>query len=806
MASNNIARLGVVLGIDTASFTADVDKAIAENKKLSSAIKRDSNAAAGALADLTNATNDYGKTLSRVELIQREVDSGRFMHATDDLKKRLVEQAKAYDAIATSQKKVTNGMNEQQKLSLMYQTTDLFTQIASGGNPLIAFIQQGGQFKDQMGGFSNAFKVLSDMITPFRVGMALAASSIAAVGLAFYQGSEESKKFTNSLALTNGFAGVTLYSFDKLSESISNKFNVAIGDARTIFQSLFSSGSFTYKSLDSVAGAIARISQLSGESVDVISSKLIPSLDGTASSAKRLNEQYHFLNIEQYKQIEALQQQGKTQEAIKLTTDLLTDSLEGQGKQLGYIEKMWRGVKNSASDFWDWAKSIGRDVDPNVTALKNQKAVMDSMVSMWGQAGTKSLKYQTALAEYERIKKLIEADEQEARAKADKKAKDALGISDYSATGGAEAQKKLAIENERIKYKAAIEAAKTTATEEQRIGLDASVKMMDKIFDYRMQSEQQMRVNGSQIQKNMIAEISEFQAERDRKISDERYKEYQKELDAQIAAMKNEEAFQHAKDQAQVAYVEKNYLAYKTVEETQKAERDILSFKLETLGYTEKEIELRKIDIELARQRALIAANSSGQTQSDINEAYRLANAIATQKRETVELADTYRQTEIRFQSVWGNMSSAIDNFVRTGKLNMKDFARSVIQDLIAIQLKAATLSFLKMFMNAGVPSNADVTIPMQPGGGYADGGDPPLGKVSIVGERGPELFIPKTAGTIIPNHALSNMGGTTNITNNYINAIDTKSFEERLLGSSTAIWAANKYGEKSLATTYGRT
>jgi phage-related minor tail protein len=52
--------------------------------------------------------------------------------------------------------------------------------------------------------------------------------------------------------------------------------------------------------LDSVAGAIARISQLSGESVDVISSKLIPSLDGTASSAKRLNEQYHFLNIEQY--------------------------------------------------------------------------------------------------------------------------------------------------------------------------------------------------------------------------------------------------------------------------------------------------------------------------------------------------------------------------------------------------------------------------------------------------------------------------------------------------------------------------
>ena len=65
---------------------------------------------------------------------------------------------------------------------------------------------------------------------------------------------------------------------------------------------------------------------------------------------------------------------------------------------------------------------------------------------------------------------------------------------------------------------------------------------------------------------------------------------------------------------------------------------------------------------------------------------------------------------------------------------------------------------------------------------------------------------MPAGSGTIIPNSQTSQMGGVTNITNNYINAIDTKSFEERLLGSSNAIWAANKYGEKNLATSYGRT
>ena len=49
-------------------------------------------------------------------------------------------------------------------------------------------------------------------------------------------------------------------------------------------------------------------------------------------------------------------------------------------------------------------------------------------------------------------------------------------------------------------------------------------------------------------------------------------------------------------------------------------------------------------------------------------------------------------------------------------------------------------------------------TFPM---GSFANGGRPPVGRASIVGERGPELFVPDRAGTIIPNHA---MGSSTNI------------------------------------------
>jgi len=45
-------------------------------------------------------------------------------------------------------------------------------------------------------------------------------------------------------------------------------------------------------------------------------------------------------------------------------------------------------------------------------------------------------------------------------------------------------------------------------------------------------------------------------------------------------------------------------------------------------------------------------------------------------------------------------------------------------------------------------------------GGLFANGGRPPVGKPSVVGEKGPEIFVPSTAGTIIPNNK---MGGTNN-------------------------------------------
>ena len=159
---------------------------------------------------------------------------------------------------------------------------------------------------------------------------------------------------------------------------------------------------------------------------------------------------------------------------------------------------------------------------------------------------------------------------------------------------------------------------------------------------------------------------------------------------------------------------------------------------------------------------------------------------------------------KMAFESFAQNMESALDRFVDSGKLSFGDLASSIIKDLIKIELKASAVNMLK---SAGGGSGNILSTIFTFGKsllGFADGGSPPVNQASMVGERGPELFIPKTAGTIIPNNALAGMGGGTTIQYNgpYIatmTAIDTQSAQQFLAKNKTAVFAANQSASRSL-------
>ena len=806
MASQYLARLGIVLGVDSGELVQGIEDAKKQFHNFKNQVEKDTKAAAREFEVLKNATEDYGKTLTKVEQIQREIERGRFMFASQNVKDKLLEQAKAYDAQAASMKKVAGAMTEQQKMQVTYQVTDFVTQIASGQNAMIAFIQQGGQLKDSMGGVGNAVRALTSLITPLNVAIGGSAVAVGSLALAYYQGSEESKKFNQAMAVTNQFAGITIDRFNSLGKAISTSFGVPIGESRQMLQQIVASGQFTVTSLGAVAQAIARVASLSGESADAVAAKLIPAFDGTAASAKRLNETYHFLNLAQYKQIEALEKQGKMQEAAALTADLLNKSLSQQEVKLGYIETLWKNLKIAASDFWDWMKSIGREEDPTILLLKRQAGLLEKLMPNEKAVGSKRI--QEALDEYKRLAAIVQAEEDKRAKEAQKKAAEGQTITDYAATGGSDKSLQNRMQLAKTQYEAMVEYAKEYATDIEKIEIDSAKKIADKIFEFNAKSDQEKRARGGELRAQLDADVDQIIAEGSRKIEElKRKKQWEKDL--REFDQETEIVFRKIREQKKIF----DDIATKRDEQT--IAREQLDAKFSLIGATQKELDITMSRIEYQKELNKLQRSQEFRNMADEKqqEAIRELQAIQKAKEANIELAESFRYVQGMYDAVWSNMASAIEAFVRTGKLSIKDFTRSVIQDMLIMNMKLQAMQLVRgligsmfgRFAVGGVqgPDNIDVGGGFNPG--RAAGGPVSAGTTYLVGERGPELFMPAGSGTIIPNNKLAG-GSVTNVTNNYINAIDAKSFEQRLLESNQAIWSANQYASKNLATNFGRT
>lgn len=217
-----------------------------------------------------------------------------------------------------------------------------------------------------------------------------------------------------------------------------------------------------------------------------------------------------------------------------------------------------------------------------------------------------------------------------------------------------------------------------------------------------------------------------------------------------------------------------------------------------------RDIELQAIkQVNDARQRNL---EKEIQRQQSFTEGWQYAF-----RRYMEDSEKSFNRGARAFESVMSNMESAIDRFVETGKFSFRDFATSVIKDLIRIQIQEQTTKLFSYALDfaggfsggSGKGLNVDAGIGGNAGfaaaGGSIDG-------PTIVGENGPELFVPSQRGTVIPNTiapSMAGMGQPQVVYNGpYIqnmSAIDTQSAAQFLSKNRMSVYAAGKYAEKSL-------
>ncbi len=99
--------------------------------------------------------------------------------------------------------------------------------------------------------------------------------------------------------------------------------------------------------------------------------------------------------------------------------------------------------------------------------------------------------------------------------------------------------------------------------------------------------------------------------------------------------------------------------------------------------------------------------------------------------------------------SIATGISDALVDAILQAK-SLGDAARGILQGIAR--------DLLRLGINTALKATGFGLFENLPG--FAAGGRPPVGRPSIVGERGPEIFVPNTAGTIVPNHAI----GSTNV------------------------------------------
>lgn len=143
------------------------------------------------------------------------------------------------------------------------------------------------------------------------------------------------------------------------------------------------------------------------------------------------------------------------------------------------------------------------------------------------------------------------------------------------------------------------------------------------------------------------------------------------------------------------------------------------------------------------------------------------------------------------------------------GWVRLRESFKATLAKMVADWLAAQAMMAVKNMMGGGTTAGGAGSSLMGSavGGiskwvtsllGFAEGGQPPLGKASIVGENGPELFMPKSAGTILPNGVMPQAQApaqqpvinNTYVTNN-ISALDAKSVAQLFAENRKTLFGA---------------
>ena len=259
------------------------------------------------------------------------------------------------------------GMSAKQTAAAMRtvpaQMTDIVVSLQAGQAPMQVLLQQGGQLKDMFGGVGAAAKALGSyvlgMVNPFT----LAAAAAVALGVAYYQGSQESSGFSRALVMTGNAAGETVDSLTSMADAIAAT-GRSRGAAVEALTEIANQGLAAGANLQSFAQVAIDMERTTGQAIGKTVGQLADLGNEPVAASAKLNKEYGYLTASVYEQIKALQDQGKHTDAARLAQEAFTTSMAQRTSQVvqnaGLMKRAWDDVKGAVSGALAALQGIGR--------------------------------------------------------------------------------------------------------------------------------------------------------------------------------------------------------------------------------------------------------------------------------------------------------------------------------------------------------------------------------------------------------------------------------------------------------------
>ena len=257
----------------------------------------------------------------------------------------------------------TRNLNREVALALP-QLTDIGVGLASGQSPFLVAIQQGGQLRDVFGGLRPAISALGAAFLSVINPVTLLVGAGAALAAAFLAGREESLRFNRVLIQTGNAAGLTADGLSQLAQELDNLEGVTTRSAAAALVEVAEAGVFTGEQLELVARAAEQLRTTTGREVSETVAEFAKLAGDPTTAAVELNKKYNVLTGSVLQQIQALQEQGRQQEAATLAVATFSNAIDSRTPQiqqnLGFIERGWKAIKGAIGEATDAALDFGR--------------------------------------------------------------------------------------------------------------------------------------------------------------------------------------------------------------------------------------------------------------------------------------------------------------------------------------------------------------------------------------------------------------------------------------------------------------